>query len=181
MSVEKDANITGDRMNTAAFEADRNRRRSMILIPTLLWQLIYAASASAAPPADQHFYLPDAKASKIVSVTAEGKAAAEVIIVTEWVARAPKFGNVYAFSPWFFAVRREEPTMLTFWNLQNEDHDFMLTAPDSKVLLHLRLPLLAKTSYLFTFHKEGLFNFYCTMHPPAMNGQILVVPGAKVK
>ncbi len=168
-------------MNTAAFEAKWNRRRSIILISAILWPLLQSASALAVPPADQHFYLPDTKGSRIVSVTAEGKGAAEVTILTEWVARAPKFGNVYAFSPWLFAVRREEPTMLTFWNLQNEDHDFMLTAPDSSVLMHLKLQPLAKTSYLFTFHKEGLFNFYCTMHPPAMNGQILVVPGAKVR
>jgi len=101
--------------------------------------------------------------------------------LSEWVARVRNIGDVYKFSPQFFAVRRDEPTMLTFWNLQEQEHDFMLTAPDSSVLMHLKLQPLAKTSYLFTFHKEGLFNFYCVMHPPEMNGQILVLPAAKAK
>jgi plastocyanin len=181
MSGEKDANMTGEHMNTAAFRAKRNWRGSMVLVSAIIWQLIYAAGASAAPPMDLHYYLPDAKASRIVSVATEGKAATEVIILTEWVAKVPKIGEVYQFSPQFFAVRRGEPTMLTFWSLQNQDHDFLLTAPDSSVLTHLKLPPLAKTSYLFTFHKEGLYNFYCVNHPPEMNGQILVLPAEKAK
>ena len=28
---------------------------------------------------------------------------------------------------------------------------------------------------MFTFHEEGLFNFLCAMHQPAMAGQILVI------
>jgi plastocyanin len=148
------------------------------------------ASAAAAPPMDKHYYLPDAAASKIVSVAKEGKAEAEVIVLTEAVAiketgpkeTVAKFGEVYAFSPTFMAIRREVPTMLTFWNLQPDDeHDFMLTAPDSTVLMHLNLEPLTKTSYIFTFHKDGIFNFYCAVHQPEMNGQILVLPpiGAK--
>jgi len=39
------------------------------------------------------------------------------------------FGEIYVFSPLFIAVRREEPTQVSFWNLQPDDeHDFMLVA-----------------------------------------------------
>ena len=147
--------------------------------------LIGVGGAAAAPPMDKHYYLPDAAASKIVSVAKEGKAEAEVIVMTEAVAiketgpkeTVAKFGEVYAFSPTFIAIRREVPTMLTFWNLQPDDeHDFMLAAPDSTVLMHLKLEPLTKTSYVFTFHKGGIFNFYCAVHQPEMNGQILVLP-----
>lgn len=136
---------------------------------------------------DKHFYLPDATASKTVSVTRGGTPEAEIIVLTEAVAiketgpkeTVAKFGEVYAFSPTFIAVRRDSPTMLTFWNLQPDDeHDFMLAAPDSSVLMHLKLEPLTKTSYVFTFHKEGIFNFYCAVHQPEMNGQILVLPPA---
>lgn len=151
---------------------------------------IVVASAAATPPMDKHFYLPDAAASKIVSVNKEGKAEAEVIVLTEAVAiketgpkeTVAKFGEVYAFSPTFMAIRREVPTMLTFWNLQSDDeHDFMLTAPDSTVLMHLKLVPLSKTSYIFTFHQDGIFNFYCAVHQPEMNGQILVLPPTGTK
>jgi len=88
-----------------------------------------------------------------------------------------KFGEVYAFSPNFFAVRREEPTMVRFLNLQPDDnHDFMLISPSSQVLMSALLPPLKETDYLFTFHEEGLFNFVCAMHPKVMTGQILVLP-----
>lgn len=151
---------------------------------------ITAAGASAAPPMDKHFYLPNPSASKIVSVAKEGNPEAEVIILTKAVAiketgpkeTVNKFGEVYSFSPTFIATRREMPTMLTFWNLQPDDeHDFMLTAPDSTVLMHLKLKPLTKTSYIFTFHKEGIFNFYCAVHQPEMNGQILVLAPLKSK
>jgi plastocyanin len=80
------------------------------------------------------------------------------------------------------AVRRETPTMLTFWNLQPDDeHDFMLAAPDGTVLMHLKLMPLTKTSYIFTFHSDGIFNFYCAVHQPEMNGQILVLPPSGAK
>ena len=113
-----------------------------------------------------------------------------MIVLTERVAvketgpkeTVAKFGEVYAFSPTFIAIRREVPTMLTFWNLQSDDeHDFMLTAPDSTVLMHLKLEPLTKTSYVFTFHQDGIFNFYCAVHQPEMNGQILVLPPVNAK
>jgi plastocyanin len=52
----------------------------------------------------------------------------------------------------------------------------MLVSPDSNVLMKALLPALRKTTYVFTFHEEGLFTFYCTMHQPEMSGQILVLP-----
>jgi plastocyanin len=171
-----------------AVMSGRKRRRELrqsILFLAILSRLIYIANAIAAPPMDKNFYLPDAKASKVVSVTKEGKPAAEVIVLTEAIAiketgpkeTVAKFGEVYAFSPTFITVQREVPTMLTFWNLQPDDeHDFMLAAPDSSVLMHLKLMPLSKTSYVFTFHQEGIFNFYCAVHQPEMNGQILVLP-----
>jgi plastocyanin len=143
------------------------------------------SSAPGAPPMDKNYYLPDAAASKIVSVSRTGTPQAEVIILTEAVAvketgpkeTVAKFGEVYAWSPAFMAVRRDVPTMLTFWNLQSDDeHDFMLAAPDSTVLMHLKLMPLTKTSYIFTFHRDGIFSFYCTVHQPEMNGQIQVLP-----
>ncbi|MGA7870966.1 MAG: hypothetical protein WCA22_08705 [Candidatus Binatus sp.] len=166
------------------------RRRVLMTALAMLPALIVVASAAAAPPMDKHFYLPDAAASKIVSVTKEGTPEAEVIVLTQAVAiketgpkeTVAKFGEVYAFSPTFIAVRRDVPTMLTFWNLQPDDeHDFMLAAPDSTILMHLKLQPLTKTSYVFTFHKDGIFNFYCAVHQPEMNGQILVLPPDSAK
>ena len=160
------------------------------IVVAALASLIGSASASAMPPMDKNFYLPNAAASKIVSVAKGGTAEAEVIVLTERVAvketgpkeTVAKFGEVYAFSPTFIAIRREVPTTLTFWNLQSDDeHDFMLTAPDSTVLMHLKLEPLTKTSYVFTFHKDGIFNFYCALHQPEMNGQILVLPPINAK
>lgn len=137
---------------------------------------------------DQHYYLPGAEASKTVSVATGGKADAEVIVLTEAIAiketgpkdTVAKFGEVYAFAPAFIAVTRYTPTMITFWNLQSDDeHDFMLAAPDSSVLMHAKLLPLTKTSYVFTFHRTGIFTFYCAVHQPEMNGQILVLPPEK--
>jgi plastocyanin len=158
-------------------------RRQVLM--TAFVTLSIVASAAAAPPMDKNFYLPNAEASKILSVSKTGTPEAEVIVLTQAVAiketgpkeTVAKFGEVYAWSPTFIAVRREVPTMLTFWNLQPDDeHDFMLAAPDSTVLMHLKLMPLTKTSYVFTFHKDGIFNFYCAVHQPEMNGQILVLP-----
>ena len=42
--------------------------------------------------------------------------------------------------------------------------------------MYVRLPPLKKTSYVFTFHQKGLFDFLCLRHPPEMSGQILVLP-----
>ncbi len=136
----------------------------------------------------KNFYLPDAAGSKIVTVTKSGEAEAETIVLTEAVAvketgpkeTVAKFGEIYAFSPNFIALRENVPTKLTFWNLQPDDeHDFMLAAPDSRVLMHVKLAPLTKESWVFTFHEEGIFNFYCAVHQPEMNGQILVLPPAK--
>jgi plastocyanin len=74
------------------------------------------------------------------------------------------------------SAHRDEPTEISFWNLQpDDDHDFMLVGPDSHVVMKVLLPALRKTTYVFTFHEEGLFTFYCTMHQPEMSGQILVL------
>jgi plastocyanin len=131
------------------------------------------------------YYLPDADASRVVSVTTNGVARANIVVQTHRVAvnetgpkeTIEKFGEVYGFSPNFFAVHRDEPTMIRFWNLQPDDnHDFMLIDPHSRVLMSVLLPPLKETAYLFTFHEEGLFSFVCAMHPAGMAGQILVLP-----
>lgn len=132
------------------------------------------------------FYLPNAEASKIVSVTSNtnGPIGATVYVQTHAISvkenaskdALAKFGEVYAFSPNFFAVHKDEPTVIHFLNLQSDDnHDFMLFAPD-QVFLKMLLPPLKDTTYVFTFHREGLFNFICAMHQPSMAGQILVLP-----
>ena len=150
---------------------------------------IFAVAVSAAPstsePKQTAYYLPDASASRELAVTKEGPAAAAVTVLTEAVAikeTGPKetiarFGEVYAFSPTFIAIHQDEPTEVAFLNLQpDDDHDLMIVDPESKVLMHVDLPPLKKTSYVFTFHRTGLFTFYCTIHQPAMSGQILVIP-----
>lgn len=131
------------------------------------------------------FYLPNAAASRVVSVSTNGVANVNILVQTQRVAvkeGGPKetvaqFGEVYAFSPNFFAVRRDEPTRIRFWNLQPDDnHAFMLVDPRGQVLLNAFLPPLKETAYVFTFHEEGLFNFVCALHPSVMFGQILVLP-----
>jgi plastocyanin len=122
-----------------------------------------------------------------VTIVRTGKAAARIVITTATLAiketgpaeTVKQFGEVYAFSPEVFAVRRDQPTQITFWNLQPDDeHDFMLTDPKNKVLVQTKLPPLSKTTYVMTFHDEGVFPFYCTVHQPSMSGQILVGPPA---
>jgi hypothetical protein len=54
--------------------------------------------------------------------------------------------------------------------IKSENH---LLAPDLSILMYVDLPPLKKTSYVFTFHQEGLFDFRCTQHQPAMGG----IPG----
>ncbi len=123
-----------------------------------------------------------------VTIARSGPARVRIIVTTVGTAiketgpaaTVQKFGEVYAFSPDFFAVRRDEPAQVTFWNLQPDDeHDFMLTDPHNKVLLQVKLPPLSKTTFVMTFHEEGLYPFYCTVHQPAMSGQILVVAPAR--
>jgi len=132
------------------------------------------------------YYLPDEIASSIVTVApGAGSAQATVVVLTQALATkesGPKesvdeFGEVYAFAPSFIAVHRNKPTVISLWNLQtDDDHDFMMVAPGGDVLMNVKLPAMQKTTYRFTFHREGLFTFYCTMHQPEMNGQILVLP-----
>lgn len=118
------------------------------------------------------------------SMTPKGHASAAVVVMTQAIAikeTGPKetvaaFGEVYAFSPETIVVRRGQPTLITFWNLQADDeHDFMLLNPRNAVLTQFKLPPLKKTSYVFTFRREGLYPFVCTMHRPEMAGQIVVV------
>ena len=123
--------------------------------------------------------------SRVVTITTNGIAVANVLVQTHRAAvnetgpkeAVEKFGEVYSFSPNFFAVHCAEPTRIRFWNLQPDDkHDFMLSGPDGRVLISILLPPTKETSYVFTFHEQGLFNFVCAMHPPAMCGEILVLP-----
>ena len=67
-----------------------------------------------------------------VTIARAGKASARVLVTTVGVAiketgpaeTVKQFGEVYAFSPEVFAVRRDQPTQITFWNLQpDDDHD----------------------------------------------------------
>lgn len=142
-------------------------------------------SSSRAADQPRASYLPNAQNARIVTVSPTGQASARVIVQTQAVAikeTGPKetvatFGEVYAFSPATIVVHRDEPTLIEFWNLQPDDeHDFMLMDARWAVMMKVPLPALRKTSYVFTFHQEGLFNFACTVHQPAMNGQILVLP-----
>jgi len=133
------------------------------------------------------YFMPNAEASKVVSVIAGtngAPVAANILVQTHAVVTkesGPKeavarFGEVYSYSPAFIAVHRDEPTLIRFWNLQGDDnHDFMLVDPHSTVLMKALLPPLKETDFIFTFHEEGLFNFLCAMHQPSMNGQILVL------
>jgi plastocyanin len=149
-------------------------------------------SGAAPPPpttrTEPGDYFPDAAASRIVTVTRAGAANAGVTVLTQAVAvketgpreTVRRLGEVYAFSPPFIAVHRDEPTLLTFWNLQPDDeHDLLLAEARSNVLTHVRLPALEETAYLFTFHREGPFTFYCALHQPEMTGQILVLPPSR--
>jgi len=158
----------------------------MRLIPIVLLLVGVVLSAAAADENDAVVtYLPNAQNSKIVTVSETGQPATRVIIQTLGSAiketgpreTVAKYGEVYAFAPATIFVHRDEPTLIEFWNLQpDDDHDFMLMDPHWSVMMKALLPALKKTSYVFTFHEEGLFTFICAMHQPAMSGQILVVP-----
>lgn len=144
------------------------------------------------PPGNRHlapdpgsFYLPGPAASQTLSVSTQQVAATEVSVHTQRIAvketgpreTIDRFGEVYAFSPSFFAVHREEPTRIRFRNLQPDDnHAFMLVDPKGRVLMNLLLPPLEEVSYVFTFHEEGLYRFVCSFHPTVMWGQLLVLP-----
>src|SRR5437764_9835570 len=120
-----------------------------------------------------------------VTVAAAGKAGARVVVMCQAMATKESgpaetvktFGETYAFNPATFSVKKDEPTEVVFWNLQGDDeHDFMLLDSRNHVVTQFKLPPLSKTSRLFTFHRQGLYRFYCTVHQPEMSGQITVVP-----
>ncbi len=120
-----------------------------------------------------------------VTITSKGDAAEKVVIETLAVAvketetkeQLSKFGEVYAFSPSFFAVHRDQPVQIELWNLQSDDpHDFKLVDPNQKILMTMALEPLAMKSMVLTFHREGLYRFRCSIHQPEMSGQILVLP-----
>jgi len=80
----------------------------------------------------ESFYLPNPDASRLVSVTTNESAAATVLVQTHRVAvketgpkeTVEKFGEIYSFSPNFFAVHRDEPTKIRFLNLQPDDNHY---------------------------------------------------------
>jgi hypothetical protein len=129
-------------------------------------------------------YLPSPSASTVVSANPNGPARTGVVILTQPLPASEldpqerkAFGVLYTFSPRVIFVYRDEPTSFSFWNLQSdENHDFMLADPAGQVLMKMVLPQLKKTAVTLTFHKEGLYTFYCTMHQPEMSGQIYVLP-----
>ena len=146
-----------------------------------------SGSAQGMAPGVRYF-MPDAAASKLVTVTVSGRAARNVTVLTEAVAiketgppqTVARFGEMYSFSPTFFAVHRGEPARIRFWNLQPDDaHDLMLLDSAGDVLMHQPLPPLSMTAWVFTFHREGLYDFRCAVHQPEMSGQILVLPPAR--
>ena len=178
----------------------RSARAAMLTVAALT---IAAAFESFSPSpvlaADDHashgrasngaaFFLPKGADTKLVTVTPTGDAEAGYTVLTQAVAvketgpkvTIDKFGEVYAFSPAFIAVHRGQPTQIDFWNLQPDDeHDFALLGPNLKVLMYEKLPPLTKTSFVFTFHQEGAFDFKCLRHQPEMSGQFLVLPPVK--
>jgi plastocyanin len=164
--------------------------RFPIILLTALLSGLCPLRAGAAPAkvmqrAAGHYFMPGPAESRIVTVSITGKAENEIVVMTEAIAvkeagprqALAKFGEVYAFAPSFVAVRENRPVRLTFWNLQpDDDHDFMLAGPDSKVLMYVDLKPLSRNSWVFTFHRPGLYSFYCAIHQPEMSGQILVLP-----
>jgi plastocyanin len=169
----------------------------LLVLAALAVTLLPAAGATPSHAADlttqravsDRYFLPDAKQSRIVTVTPSAKAsenrnAEGLVVLTERVAvketgpevTIKKFGEVYAWAPSFIAVHRDEPLRLMFWNLQPDDeHDFMLLDPKGDVMMHQRLLPLTKNAWVFTFHTEGIFDFMCAAHQPEMTGQILVL------
>lgn len=160
-------------------------RRLLPLALLIVLARSYAAIARSPTGKVGPFFLPTGDATKIVTVTRGGDAETGITVITQALAiketrptaTIAKFGEVYAFSPNFIGVHRDQPTQIEFWNLQPDDeHDFALVGPDLKILMYVKLPPLKKTSYLFTFHREGLIGFKCLRHQPAMSGQFLVLP-----
>ncbi len=111
------------------------------------------ARAAAPAVATAGDYLPAPAAASEVTVARDGEA--EVTVVTQALAdketgpgeTVARFGEVCVFSPSTFALRRDEPTRIDFWNLQADDeHDFMLVDSALNVLMKVTLPPLTKTS-----------------------------------
>jgi plastocyanin len=141
--------------------------------------------ATHRPPIGPRAFMPDAAASKLVSVARSGRAGRHIVILTEAVAvkesgPAPtvkRFGEVYAFSPATIVVRENQPTEITFWNLQPDDqHDFAIVDDAGRPLMDLPLAPLSQSSYIFTFRRPGIVGFRCLVHQPEMSGQVLVLP-----
>ncbi len=162
------------------------------MLTVLLWGVPNLGAASATLAAESRYYLPSAAASGIVTVRPHGRAEAALTVLTEAVAvketgpaaTVAKLGEIYTFSPSFAALTQNRPTLVTFWNLQPDDaHDFALMGPgdDTSILMYVKLPPLAKTSYVFTFHRPGLYTFMCLRHQPEMSGQFLVLPVSREK
>lgn len=87
---------------------------------------------------EREFYLPNAEASRVVSVSRGGATRASILVQTHRAAvketgpeqPVTRFGEVYSFSPNFIAVHRDESTQIRFWNLQPDDqHDFISCEP----------------------------------------------------
>jgi plastocyanin len=160
--------------------------RAVLLLPLCVVACAMTETMQMAPPRTPD-YLPHGDALRALTVTNAGTSTATVVVLTQAVAikeTGPKqtvarFGEVYAFAPAFFAVHRDEPTLIRFWNLQPDDeHDFLLFDPHNNALMKVTFPPLSETAFVFTFHEEGLFPFICPMHRPEMNGQILVLPAS---
>lgn len=146
--------------------------------------LLFAAILSNYTFADESHDQHNALVGEI-TIASNGPATSKVVIETLAVAvketetkdQLSKFGEVYAFSPTFFAVYRDQPVQIELWNLQPDDpHDFTLIDPGHNVLMTRALKPLAKESMVITFHHEGLYFFTCGIHQPEMSGQILVLP-----
>jgi plastocyanin len=161
-----------------------------VLQTAALFTPSHAADLTTQRAVSDRYFLPDAKQSRIVTVApsataSESKSAEGMVVMTERVAvketgpaeAVKKFGETYAWAPSFIAVHRDQPLRLMFWNLQPDDeHDFMLLSPGGEVMMHQRVLPLSKNAWVFTFHREGIFDFMCAAHQPEMTGQILVLP-----
>jgi plastocyanin len=130
-------------------------------------------------------YLPSGRAAKILTVAPPFPTRDHVVVLTRAEAvketgpreAVARFGEVYSFTPAFFVVRAEVPVRISFINLQPDDlHDMTLSDEQNAVLMRIALPPLAETVHAYTFHRPGLYHFICTLHQPAMSGQILVLP-----
>ena len=94
-----------------------NRRRALAAFAALL-SFLMAGAAHAHPAHKGGFFLPTGDKAKIVTITATGEATAGITVMTEAIAEketgpkdtVEKFGELYAFSPEFIAVHRDEPT-----------------------------------------------------------------------